>query len=86
MTIRNPISSEKKERLTVSKGAASMVSSTLSARAMECDARRETTSNGLKLPASANRSRMDVTLSCGSGIKPSMAGAVALGRPAKNSI
>ena len=71
--------------LTVSKGAASMVSSTLSARATECEARRETTSKGVKPPASSNRAKILVTSSAGSGIRPSTAGIVWLGRPAKNS-
>ena len=65
--------------------AASMVGLTLSARATEHEASRETTSKGLKLPALAKRFKMVVTLSEGRGMRPSTAGAVALGRPARNS-
>ena len=71
--------------LTLSKGAASRVGSTWSARATVWEARRETTSKGVNPPASSKRSRMSVMLSWGSGIRPSIAGAVALGRPARNS-
>lgn len=71
--------------LTESNGAASIVSSTLSARATVCDASSETTSKGEKLPASSNRCKIFVTLSCGSGIRPSTAAMVLFGRPAMNS-
>jgi len=50
---------------------------------MVCEARRATTSEGLK-PASANLARMAVTLSVGSGTVRSGAGPVGAGLPSKN--
>ena len=49
------------------------------------EARRATTSAGLKFPASLKRWRMLSTVSNGSGTVPSGAGAVGAGRPSKNS-
>lgn len=68
-----------------SKGAALIVGSTWSARAIECEASSAMISSGVNPPPSANRAMIESTESCGSGISPSGAGAVALGLPARNS-
>lgn len=67
----------------VSKGTASCPGMIVSERATVCDARRWTTSAGVK-PVSAKRSRILSTLSAGPGIAPSSAGPVAFGRPTRN--
>jgi hypothetical protein len=68
-----------------SKGTCWKPGMTWSERATVCDASSAMTSSGVKSPPSAMRARISSTLFCGSGMSPSMAGAVALGRPAMNS-
>ena len=67
-----------------SKGTAWMVGSTWSERAIEWDAKSETTSSVVK-PASVNLAKISSSVSFGSGTRPSGEACWALGRPAKNS-
>ena len=69
----------------LSKGTASWPGTSVSERAIVCEASRWTTSAGEKLPPSAIRSRIVVASLCGSGTVLSSAGNVAFGRPARNS-
>ncbi len=73
----------RRRRESSRRGTAWRLSMRVSERAMECDAKRLTSSVGEK-PASSKREKILPTESSGLGTRPSAAGCVAFGRPAKN--